>query len=68
MTTDELKERLTEGLKAVRRLRDEARVEVHLAAMEARKQWEVFEPKVAQKLREYRRTLRRQISEPPRHD
>lgn len=46
-TTAEIKSHVTQAMQLLRQLRDEVRVELHLAGMEARSQWERLEPKLA---------------------
>ncbi|MFN0063651.1 MAG: hypothetical protein ACKVPX_14180 [Myxococcaceae bacterium] len=47
-TSRELKEHLKESVALLRRLRDEIRVEVHLAGMEAKDRWKNLEPQLEQ--------------------
>ena len=42
-----LKEELKKSLDLLRSLRDEARVQMHLAGMEAKERWDKVEPQVA---------------------
>ncbi len=44
-TTTEIKTHVTEALRLLRTLRDEIRVELHLAGMEAQDRWRALEPK-----------------------
>lgn len=48
MTTEphRLREALHDGLSELQRLRDEVRLEIHLAGMEAKERWWALEPKV----------------------
>lgn len=48
MRTEPLKERIQKELSNLRTLRDEIRVDLHLAGMEARKRWADFEPRIAE--------------------
>ncbi len=43
----ELKRVITESLSHLRRLRDEIRVDIHLAGMDAKDQWKALEPRFA---------------------
>ena len=45
-TTEELKNELRKSLSLLRTLRDEVRVSLHLAGMEAKDQWAKLEPRV----------------------
>ncbi len=45
-TTAELKAEMKKGLDRLRTLRDELRVQAHLAGMDAKKRWEELEPKL----------------------
>lgn len=45
--THELSRVITESLAQLRRLRDEIRVDIHLAGMEAKDQWKALEPRFA---------------------
>lgn len=47
-TAKELKMRINDALKVLRRLRDEIQVEMHLAGMEAKDRWHALEPKLAE--------------------
>ncbi len=47
-TTAALKENLHHGVQLLKTLRDEMRVEVHLAGMEAKQRWEKLEPRFAE--------------------
>jgi len=47
MKNEELKQHLQDGLTAVKRLRDEIRVDLHLAGMDARDKWKELEPHLA---------------------
>jgi hypothetical protein len=42
--TDELKEEIARGLDAMRTLRDEVRLKLHLAGMDAKDEWNKLEP------------------------
>ncbi|MBL8718520.1 MAG: hypothetical protein JNL79_21245 [Myxococcales bacterium] len=44
--THRLKETLHDGLSELQRLRDEVRLEIHLAGMEAKERWWTLEPKI----------------------
>lgn len=44
--TNEIKQHLRESLRLLRTLRDEIRLEVHLAGMEAKEKWKSIEPRV----------------------
>jgi arabinogalactan endo-1,4-beta-galactosidase len=44
-TNEELKKHLNEGVKALRTLRDEIRVEIHLAGMDVKERWQKLEPR-----------------------
>jgi hypothetical protein len=46
MNTEELEDHIEGQLQRLLTLRDEIRLELHLAGMEARKKWEALEPKV----------------------
>ncbi len=46
-TTAEIKTHVTQAVQLLRQLRDEVRVEMHLAGMEAKDQWNALEPKLA---------------------
>ncbi len=46
-TIAEIKNHITETLQLLRQLRDEIRVELHLAGMEAQERWKGLEPKLA---------------------
>jgi hypothetical protein len=46
-TTDELKKHLHESMLLLKTLRDEIRVELHLAGMEARERWKKLEHRFA---------------------
>lgn len=56
MKREEMKEALRDNLVTLRQLRDEIRLHVHLATMEARDQWGKLEPRFyeAQRLAEKR--------------
>ena len=43
---DELKQEVERGLDEMRRLRDEVRVQLHLAGMEAKDAWYALEPRL----------------------
>ena len=45
VTTKELKTQLEKSMQLLRTLRDEARVELHLAGMDAKDEWERLEPR-----------------------
>ncbi len=45
-TTKELKEELDKGVALLLTLRDEVKLKLHLAGMEAKKQWNELEPRV----------------------
>ncbi len=45
-TTKELKVELEKSLALLARLRDEVRVQVHLASMDAKKEWNELEPRI----------------------
>lgn len=45
-TTKELKAELEKSLALLARLRDEVRVQVHLASMDAKKEWNELEPRI----------------------
>jgi hypothetical protein len=45
-TTKELKAELEKSVALLRTLRDEAKVKLHLAGMEAKDQWRALEPRV----------------------
>lgn len=45
-TTDGLKEELAKSVGILRTLRDEIRGKVHLASLDAKQQWNAFEPRV----------------------
>jgi hypothetical protein len=47
-TTTELKKEFEESLASLRTMRDEIRVKVHLAGMEAKEQWRQLEPHLAE--------------------
>jgi hypothetical protein len=44
--TDDLKEELKKSLALLRTIRDEVRVKLHLAGMEAKEAWKKLEPRV----------------------
>ncbi|HJZ85757.1 MAG TPA: hypothetical protein VKN99_11335 [Polyangia bacterium] len=44
----DLKQELKRGLELLKTLRDEIRLDLHLAGMEARDQWTRLEPRIAQ--------------------
>lgn len=46
-TTTELKNEFTKSLGLMRTLRDEIRVKLHLASMDAKDQWNELEPRLA---------------------
>ena len=46
-TTEELKNNVQESFALLKRLRDEIRVEIHLAGMEAKDQWKKLEERFA---------------------
>lgn len=46
VTTQELKVQLEHSLALLRTLRDETRVELHLASLDARDEWERLQPKL----------------------
>jgi hypothetical protein len=46
MTRDELATRIEKELAALRTLRDEIRLDLHLAGMEARDRWTAIEPRI----------------------
>jgi hypothetical protein len=48
VTEIELKERISEQVQKARRLRDEIRLELHLASMEARDRWKMIEPALSE--------------------
>lgn len=43
---EDIREQLEEGLDELKTMRDEIRVKLHLATMEAKGQWEQLEPRV----------------------
>lgn len=43
---DELKHQVQRGLDELRRLRDEIRLDLHLASMDAKEKWEEIEPRI----------------------
>ncbi len=45
-TKHQLKGEITKGLDALRTLRDEARVQIHLATMDAKERWNQLEPRL----------------------
>ncbi len=45
MQTDEIKKDVREMLDSIKKLRDEIRLEVHLAGMDAKDAWQKLEPK-----------------------
>lgn len=47
-TTAELKKDIQESLALVRTLRDEIRVKLHLAGMDAKDEWRQLEPQIAE--------------------
>jgi hypothetical protein len=47
-TNADLKKDLHKGLADLRTLRDEVRVKLHLAGMEAKKEWDELEPQLAE--------------------
>jgi hypothetical protein len=47
-TTDDLKDDLKKGLSVLQTLRDEVRVKLHLAGMNAKDQWKSLEPHLAE--------------------
>jgi hypothetical protein len=65
-TAAELKEEVKKGLEHLRTLRDEVRVRLHLAGMEARAEWNKLEPHlhdVEHAAREASEASRRAVSE-----
>ena len=46
-TTTELKQEIEKSLGLMRTLRDEIQVKLHLAGMDAKKEWQNLEPKLA---------------------
>ncbi len=60
MQTTELKDELQKGLEHLKSLRDEVRVRLHLAGMDAKDEWNKLEPHlfdVEQKLKKIRESL-----------
>jgi hypothetical protein len=47
-TTEELKKHLRESLELLKTLRDEIRVEVHLAGMDMKDRWKELEPRFSE--------------------
>jgi hypothetical protein len=47
-TTDELKKEIQKSLGLMRTLRDEVRVKLHLAGMDAKQEWQKLEPHLAE--------------------
>ncbi len=43
---EELKRQLQRGLDELRRLRDEIRLDLHLASMDAKEKWDEIEPRI----------------------
>ena len=54
-TATELKTELTRTMSLLRTLRDEIRVEVHLATMDTKRAWEALEPRFAEAERHMQR-------------
>jgi hypothetical protein len=46
MSTHDVKSEIDKGLRMLRTLRDEARVQLHLASLEAKSQWDKLQPKL----------------------
>ena len=46
MNDTERKQNMNDGLQRLKTLRDEIRLEIHLAGMEAKERWKELEPKV----------------------
>jgi hypothetical protein len=66
MTTNDLKDELQKGLDSLQTLRDEVRVRLHLAGLEAKSEWNKLEPhlfEVEEKAKEATESSRHAISE-----
>lgn len=59
---EELRRQVREAVERVRTIRDEIRVEIHLAGLDAKQRWVALEPKFADAER-----LAREVSETSRH-
>ncbi len=46
MTGTDVRKRLSDSIDELRRMRDEFRLEIHLARMEAKERWRDFEPQL----------------------
>ena len=46
-TENEIRTQVTEGIAALKQLRDEIQLELHLAGMEAKDVWKKLEPRIA---------------------
>jgi hypothetical protein len=65
-SADELKDEVKKGLEHLKALRDEVRVRLHLAGMEAKDEWNKLEPRlldVEQSAREATETSRRAVAD-----
>lgn len=60
--TEEVRQQIRNAIERARTLRDEIRVDVHLAGLDARTKWQALEPKLADAER-----LAREVSETSRH-